>query len=732
MTGLSVPPCLFRFNSIKQSLIPNYTFNTLSTTVENLLDRNNSKCLADIAQIKKELQENHGVLDRFPARTFVGSYGSPPSTISAYNQGNLFSSGHRPTCYSAFSEVNSSKRKISTTYCAATYTGMSFPLPFPTQAVCTPDSCLLELDEIKKSWIQHGSNISPWFPNNSINQSSWLYQDTENGIICDPLAEMWCEENHGQPDFSEDWDGFDTAGVVIFGVALILSLLGLIKKFNLFSLQRSWNSLKNVKRSKKEDIKCLHSLKVLSMFWIIFYHTGSFLSNATYSYYPPNNELSPIPLFSAHRRWQISEWSKSYWYYFMMNSNAVDTFFTIGGFLSAIVGLKKFSRLYKISDKCKPTNLILKGLSELTLRYFRFFPAVLAMLAIIFLLNMVPEANSILSSTFLGLRYLCIQNTISESFWGLLAFVNIWDDSTYMKCAIWLWYIEADFWLYGIALSVTIMLVYTKKSYFKYLALQLLVILIIFPVIYKFTISYICALAPLAETATSATDPRFEDEVTSKICLNTYALDLYYKPYARMSCYFIGFVCGYFWSQKARTSEEKYVLIKFSHKFIYYMLWILISVMFLVFIWLPRNYYLEPTWPRILMALYISCFREFWSFLVISIIFLVERFEFNFLSENESWNFPKNFLTSNFWLIPSKLNYSAYCIHSVIAAWMVGQNQNIRFYTGKDVFVFTSSVLIMSYFAAGLMFLLFEAPFGRVVDRYLKRFLDRKVLDLSK
>ena len=722
----NILPLCSTIHDLDQNSIPDYNFKVFAQTAENLLP-DNSQCLQDIS-----LTENN--------QNILQSWGAPPSTLIAWQAGNYFSSGHRPSCI--YGRINRNGQDVTLsestdtryTYCTASYRGLVSEELFPTQAICIPDSCVLEIEEIKRTWSEQGSDFSPWFPGN-FSHSDWYLNSASNKFSCDPSPEMWCEINHGQPSFKENWDIYNTFSAIIIISTIIFVVLGtfesttcklrFLKLFNTSSIKKSWQDLTNHKLNSKE-IRSFHSLKVFSMLWIILHNMNFPIISDVYVSY--KNQLSDNPLFSAHKFFQAENWPENFGYHFLTSSVAVDTFFTIGGFLVAFLGFKKFR---KLNDK---RQKLFELITSIILRYFRFIPSVIGTLCLIYMLNFTPEANSILSATYLNLRTLCMDNSkMNTSFWGMLTFLSVWSDSLYFKCGVWFWYVQADFWMY--CLGVSILFLLTQVSiYLKHLGHVFLALAILFPVIYKFTISYLCPREPLSLADVVSYEFENNEKMINfadytEICDDTYATDLYYKPYARMSSYFLGFLFGYVLAlkQEKEQSSSFQFRIPRSKRLInwklaaYVFCWALTSGMLIFLVFLPYIYHHNPNWSRFTLAFYQSILRESWSILIIVLIILIEKVDLSTFSRTCKFlNFPKWLLQHKLWLIPSRLNYTTYCVHTIIAEWAVGQNPNVRFYTGKDIIVYGFSVVSMSYLVAFVFYLFFEAPFARLVDRTLK------------
>ena len=192
------------------------------------------------------------------------------------------------------------------------------------------------------------------------------------------------------------------------------------------------------------------------MFWIMLHHTGT---GMTFGY------------ISANSEYQVREWNKDLWFWMTsQGSMAVDTFFTIGGFLTAYLIFGKFDRLRNL--KLRSSNgenlsefyYFVEVLSAIALRWLRFIPTILGLLCFMWMINLMPMSQSYGASYWTGLRDGCVHpDTAPYSAWGLLSFQSIWY-GTSDRCAGWLWYVEVDFWLYIFAVFVVFCISSPKKS----------------------------------------------------------------------------------------------------------------------------------------------------------------------------------------------------------------------------------------------------------------------------
>jgi len=209
-----------------------------------------------------------------------------------------------------------------------------------------------------------------------------------------------------------------------------------------------------------------------------------------------------------------------------------------------------------------------------------------------------------------------------------------------------------------------------------------------------------------------------------EIC-NGYGGDLYFKPWARCSVYFMGYAFGafvvtrQFESAKNQTSKNFGITLKSKISiFIYYLAWIAVFILANVIPFCLKDYWVNRNWSRFAQDFFNGFAREIWGLMIFLIIYLSEFIQPQ--NARTFINFPTWFLKHNFWSRFSKLNYSAYCGHYIVLCWVIGRAEETKFYTNKIVFLDFINVVVLSYVFAFVLYALFEAPFRRVELKFLR------------
>lgn len=728
-------------DNLKVQYLPDYNFNTVKQVIETSLDPTDSTCHADFSQILQDLD-----LGNFNATTLYQSWGASPGIsniqnldilqisknswdlnsvgASAYNDGNHYgtTAGSRQSCYSSYMYSNSTKltSNFQPIFCTVYYFNK------PHQGFCLPESCTQELKD---------KNL--WFPG-----STWKYSDSSLDLTCD-LAEasstyIRCEANPNEYPVQSvtnkySWIGlgFLSAFLVILVIhSLICTILEsqMVQKskkylkYLPFSLQLSWKEITNTKQSSK-DIKCLHGLRVFSQWWVVCRHVVTFLVYSTRS---------------AALEYEQREWPK-YWTYWFFESGmlAVDTFYTIGGFLTGYIMLNKFYKFWNLpaiqngSASQKFYYAVREILNATILRYLRLTPVMMGLIFIIYCMSFWPNAGSILAEGWLEPRDSCTKDNYLNSIHLYYTYLGAWYKG--YKCAGWMWYVIGDFWYYIYAVITACLAMHPQKIS-KILGSILSVIGFTFPLVYRMTISFLCKYTPTSYSMLKQKDLFVEyqgdvDELAA-VCTNTYAKEMYFRPFVRCGPYFIGFTAAYFLYFKVKFESEKFMVAEPKRKVtrtiqsmtgygMYVLGWAFCIVSFYVIAFCRQSWHLNyGSWPSALASIYLAGSSTWWSLCIVILLILCE-----FITTDKAWNFPKWLLQHKLFLPLSCLNYAAYAVHYPIINWLIGDFPRSRFFTFKDAWSNLVTAIIFSYMVGFVLYCLVEGPFSRLVNNFVRPFL---------
>lgn len=187
-----------------------------------------------------------------------------------------------------------------------------------------------------------------------------------------------------------------------------------------FSIYKNGQALFKISNENTQAIRCLCGIRVLSAFWIMFFHR--FYMEAM------NPNKNPVDLLAGLHRW--------YAWIFQEGHFAVDTFLLMGGFLvttSLLRDLEKGQFSY-------PKFLLH--------RYLRYGPIVAA--ATLFVFPCLKLANEHL---FENEKQNC-----AARWWTNLLMINNYSGPHTKICILHFWYLAADFQLYAVSPLLVLLL----------------------------------------------------------------------------------------------------------------------------------------------------------------------------------------------------------------------------------------------------------------------------------
>lgn len=616
---------------------------------------------------------------------------------------------------------------IKPRFCTVAYYNMMH------QGFCVPDSCVNEIEALR---FRNGGKYlaNPWFPGNTT-YNDWNYNDPSIFLTCDVQLDVWCEEPPEVYISDKIQDAYSWTGLVIifcmFCAMIVHSCLRIIlpafKKYTTakiikwlpFSIQTSWREIVNFKRSPK-DIKTLHAIRAFSQWWIIVHHTIVIMG---YGYR------------TAAETYQKREWPK-YWFYWLFESGmlAVDSFYTIGGFLTGYIMLSKFYKFWKqvetFSGGLKFWLCTREILNNWFFRWLRFTPVMLGITFFLWVMNFLPNSGSMLGSLWWGLREGCTQNQYEKSIWSMFTYVSAWFDiPDGDRCAGWMWYVENDIFYYFYAVVASAYIMHSKKG-MRIVGLSMILFGIFFPLILRLTMSLLCHFTPtLFGNYSQWLEYMLQKGDTPAVCDNSMLTDLYYKPYYRCGPYFIGYFVAYLLHYRLNFSWSQFLeptlrqngiprkqIRSILGKITYYITWLLFLVSFAFICFIRKTWYLKPnSWSQTASAIYVGASSSWWALAICGVIIFSE-----YLYVKSSWNFPQWLLQHKLFLPFSTLNYSTYAVHFAVVIWVVTDLPRFRFFIFKDVFLNAISSVVLSYIVGFCMYVLFEAPFSRIVNSFIK------------
>ncbi|XP_017001505.2 nose resistant to fluoxetine protein 6 [Drosophila takahashii] len=292
----------------------NVTLKDLSLSGSRLTTKEDLLCLSDMSKFMLALQSG-----QYWALKMIDAWGSIPSGLFT---GNVYDLGNFDEC------INIQKDSIRGKYCflevsPSKMLGLESALAGIVKmkiATCFPASC------------------SATHMNKFVDQ---IMQRVLNVNI--PSTGMSISDNTCQTSESEPWNG-----LTIFMI-VILSLMGSVVAFftvydyffcrnqgqippivKLFSARANSRSIFRIVQNKSNPnvIECLHGIRGMSLFWVIFLHQ---YANKFYS--PNINRFSILP-------WLQMPFTS----FFLHGQFSVDSFFFIGGLLVSLISLRSMER----------------------------------------------------------------------------------------------------------------------------------------------------------------------------------------------------------------------------------------------------------------------------------------------------------------------------------------------------------------------------------------------------
>jgi len=287
-----------------------------------------------------------------------------------------------------------------------------------------------------------------------------------------------------------------------------------------FSLPRNWTSLGCLRDGG--SFGCLDGMRCFSMAWVIYGHTVVFAVTPGGTQYlaellPKGQQFAPgiaVPPDGG----KISGWL-----YQLLPAAffAVDTFFWMGGLLTAIALSKQMSKLGSRWFKFYPIYVLT--------RWLRLTPVVVV--ALLWTTGLAEQVGDGPLWGFQSDAHAC-----KESWWTVIFYVQnlvLKFDSSEPSCLGHLWYLSNDMQFYLVAP------------------------LIVFPMVAKPLLGWsLWALATLGSTAANLAISYSGSYTASPLFDQLYFADIYVQPWCRIQPYLIGIGLGVIWQQTSWPSAS--------------------------------------------------------------------------------------------------------------------------------------------------------------------------------
>ncbi|XP_030841635.1 nose resistant to fluoxetine protein 6 [Strongylocentrotus purpuratus] len=429
-----------------------------------------------------------------------------------------------------------------------------------------------------------------------------------------------------------------------------------------FSLTRSVNQITNT-TSGKDDIQCLHGMRVISMFWIILGHSLSFQQKS--------GALADVLwVYSFPAKWFTSQ--------VIFNSYvALDTFFFLGGLLVAYTGFKYMS---------KSVGRV-NWLVAIVHRYIRITPA---MAVVILLYTFVyPYLGE---GPFWYQRVEDVRGCYQWWWTNFLYINNFVPSDTSSGCLSWSWYLATDMQLFLLAIILIVLLWWHPAIGIVSLAVLSLASITVRAVIFS-------------ERGYAATQPI--NSATDSTDMFPFSV----KPYACATAYLVGIAAGYCLHVLKNKALPR------LHVVVVILGWLSAFAMGMSIVYGLYGAFDHPG-PKIVVQekplnVAYGCLKSLaWTLALSWVVFTCHYGYGGVINRFLSWSF---------WIPLSRLTFCAYLLHPAIIYLNTGTiSMSYNFNVIGQSFRFTGFVTI-SYSAAFILSSLIEMPISSLQKMFLKR-----------
>ncbi|KAJ8668279.1 hypothetical protein QAD02_009942 [Eretmocerus hayati] len=423
-----------------------------------------------------------------------------------------------------------------------------------------------------------------------------------------------------------------------------------------FSLIKNGAAILSTER-KKGNLPYIQGLRFFSMSWVVLGHQFLYAFSLT-----PN-------VNAAH----VLEWIQSWKSLYIFTAPyAVDTFFTVSGFLMTYLFLKEMSK--------KPNfNIPMYYIH----RYLRLTPSVLVVIiiAVVFVPN-IGSGPLWEQSTAYSIHF------CRKKWWSTLLYIQNFKEKEQM-CLPHLWYLAVDMQLFWFSPIILYPLYKMPKIGLWFLS-GLLHVSMIIP-------AYIIAVNEYRMV--SFTSGRgLAGTLFGEAMQNVYMV-----PHTRATPWLIGIFLGYEIVNHNRRLTKRIVFAG----------WLLTCVFF-TFCILGTRYFMDPEYEYSVVeeTLFWVSTKLFWGLAIAWIIFSCVYKQAGLISSVLSWSF----------LLPlSRLSYCVYLVHFVIQSMQVGMVRLPGYFSNYFTWCSYFSSYTISIIVAFLLSLLFESPLIVLEKMLLRR-----------
>ncbi|XP_077995252.1 nose resistant to fluoxetine protein 6-like isoform X2 [Glandiceps talaboti] len=400
----------------------------------------------------------------------------------------------------------------------------------------------------------------------------------------------------------------------------------------------------------KGSITCLNGIRVLSMFWIILFHTYLFAATST-------AQISNVRY--------VEEQVKTRWAAMPVNKGdlGVEAFLVMSGLLVCYLTLKQF-------DKCGGPSKLNWVLFYFH-RFWRLTPVYMFTIMIYSTLTL-HMGDGIWWNNWFGAQYIC-----EARWWANLLYIhNLFPfPGDASQCMGWTWYLSLDMQLYWLS---PIFIIAFYSDWRIGVGLSLIVS------------SLSLGLSGFFATVQGMT---VYGGMGYRKPMFTPGSWLYTKPYYRISEYLVGIALGYVLH---RLNGKKVKI----HKILNIVLWSVAAGVAMGVVYGPYGTSIDNTSATV-AAFYLTIHRFAFSLCIGWVIFACATGNGGPVDTLLSWTA---------WLPLARLNYSAYLVHlTVIFIYAWGLNDLI-YYTHFNFSILYIGMVVISYIVAFVVATAVEMP----------------------
>jgi len=460
----------------------------------------------------------------------------------------------------------------------------------------------------------------------------------------------------------------------------------LLDFFLCFSLLRNARTIFCTKVTGK-TVRCINGIRVISFTWVIL---GNY-----YAWMGQKMKTDNLMTIVYDKVYDLS---------FMVVSNAyvsVDTFFLLSGFLTAYLGLKKYT-----SEGMNVRNVLQNYLH----RYIRITPC----LGLIFLMYFF------LPQILRGPKSLFITQTdemaggIRDYWWAAILYINnFYPDMAKSGSISWTFYLSNDMQFFLIAPLILFVVMRIDRTQTNKTAAVLYNFLFLFSIcLVSFLATALITLQyDLPSVATSALLP-IENSTYTVDSFEAVANQVYLKPYCRITPYIVGIFLGYLFVNDIKPAP------KGMGKLITATGWISAVIGALTVVYGPWRIFAKNAvfFTDAERSLYSACHRFVWGAAVAWVIYACHYKRGGIINTILSWPV---------WVPLSRLTFAAYLMHmEVIYTFTLLKETPIHYQTTEIVFAFIPLV-VLTYAGAFVLAVCVEYPIMNI-EKYVKRVFFRR------